>query len=91
MIIQLKKFGETLISRQAGREALLAFQPTLRNISQTEKIEIDFSGIITLAPSWADEFITGLKKHFGQRVIFVKSANPSVIATLEILAENSRI
>jgi len=85
MIIELKKFGDTLISRQAGREALAAFQPTLRSVNAAENIEIDFAGVLTLAPSWADEFITGLKKQFGDRIVLRTSDNLSVKATLEIL------
>lgn len=85
MIIELKKFGDTLISRQAGREAFAAFQPTLRVINPSEKIEIDFEGILTFSPSWADEFLTPLTREFGDRVILHASNNPSVKATLEIL------
>ena len=85
MIIELKKFGNTLISRQAGREALAAFQPTLRNINPAEKLEIDFEGVLTFSPSWADEFLTPLIKEFGDRVILRTTDNPSVKATLEIL------
>ena len=86
MLIELKKFGDTLISRQAGREALAAFEPTLREISPAEKIEIDFSGVLTLSPSWADEFITPLVHKFGDRVNLHESSNPSVKATLKILS-----
>ena len=85
MIIELKKFGNTLISRQAGREALAAFQSTLRSIGPQESIEIDFEGVLTFSPSWADEFITPIIKEFGDRVILRVTENPSVKATLEIL------
>lgn len=90
MIIELKKFGGTLISRQAGKEALAAFQPTLLSISEIENIEIDFNGILTFSPSWADEFITPLRNKFGDRVILHETSNPSVKASLEILDENKR-
>ena len=50
MKLQLEKFGKTLISRELGNEALKAFQPTLREISADEKLEIDFSGVLTLSP-----------------------------------------
>ncbi len=85
MIIELKKFGNTLISRQAGREAFAAFQPTLGNINPAEKLEIDFEGVLTFSPSWADEFLTPLIKEFGDRVVLRITDNPSVRATLEIL------
>ncbi|TSC56582.1 MAG: Uncharacterized protein Greene071421_112 [Parcubacteria group bacterium Greene0714_21] len=85
MIIELNKFGTTLVSRQAGREAWAAFQPTLRTITSQENIEVSFDGVLTFSPSWADEFITTLKKQFGDRVILSASDNPSVKATLDIL------
>lgn len=85
MIIELKKFGSLLISRQSGREALAAFQPSLRDVGASEKLEIDFGGVLTFAPSWADEFLTPLIREFGDRVILRASPNPSVKATLEIL------
>lgn len=85
MIIELKKFGTTLISRQTGREAFAAFQPTLRGINPKENLEINFEGVLTFSPSWADEFLTPLIKEFGARVILRATENPSVKATLEIL------
>lgn len=85
MFVELQKFGNTLISRQAGREAFFAFQPTLRSIASGEKIEIDFNGVLTFSPSWADEFLTPLIKKFGDRVRMLPSDNPSVKATMEIL------
>ena len=85
MIIELSKFGSTLISRQAGREAWAAFQPTLQVITDEENIEVNFDNVLTFSPSWADEFITPLKKQFGDRVTLHETSNPSVKATLDIL------
>ena len=87
MRITLKKFGTTLTSRQAGSEALKAFQPQLRNRAADEHVEIDFDGVLTLSPSWADEFLTPLIKQFGQKLILLPSANLSVKATLHLLQE----
>ncbi len=85
MTIFLKKFGTVLTSRQAGREAFLAYQPTLASISPDEKIEVDFDGVFSLAPSWADEFFRPLKEMFGRRLIFLPSNNASVKASLSML------
>ena len=85
MNIELKKFGTTLISRQAGKEALAALQPLLREVPKDDLIKISFDGVITFTPSWADEFITPLKAKYGDQVVLLESDNPSVIATLEIL------
>ncbi|KKP55858.1 MAG: hypothetical protein UR50_C0015G0006 [Parcubacteria group bacterium GW2011_GWC1_34_10] len=85
MIIQLKKFGITLISRPSGKEAWLAFQPVLNQIQQEEKIIVDFDGVAVLTPSWADEFLTPLRKKFKEKVELFHINNPSVKATLDIL------
>lgn len=86
MRISLHKFGTTLISRQMGKEAHAAFLPTLRGVKDDEKIEIDFSGVVTFSPSWGDEFITPLVDQYGERLSFLHSkANPSVVLTLELL------
>ena len=85
MIIFLKKFGLTLTSRDDGREALAAFQPSLAAVDANEAVEIDFNGVNTLSPSWGDEFFTPLLKMFGARLILVNTGNPSVQATLDLL------
>ena len=87
MIIQLRKFGTTLVSRPSGKEALLAFQPTLDQVKNNETITVDFSQIITLSPSWADEFLTPIKNEFGANFILLPSDNSSVKASLEILEQ----
>lgn len=83
MKIELKKFGVVLTSRPAGKEAFAAIRPTLD--PNTDKVEIDFSGIISLSPSWADEFFRALEELYGDRVAYLPSDNPSVKATLKII------
>ena len=81
----MTKFGTTLTSRPAGKEAFLAFQPTLKEMSGGETIEVDFGDVLVLGPSWADEFITPLLEHYKDKVILLNTENPSVKATLELL------
>ena len=90
MKLKLEKFGKTLISRELGSEALKAFQPTLRELSQSEHIEIDFSGVLTLSPSWGDEFLSPLLNQLGNRLVLLPSDNLSVQATLKILQEANK-
>ena len=85
MIIQLKKFGTTLVSRPSGKEAWLAFQPTLNEFSLGEEIIVDFAEVIVLTPSWTDEFLTPLYNRFGEKVKLTNIDNPSVKASLTIL------
>lgn len=84
MIIQLNKFGTVLVSRPAGKEAYLSAKAYTLPKNNAEPIEIDFAGVHVLSPSWADEFITPLKKEFSQ-VAMQNTDNPSVKATLETL------
>ncbi len=87
MIIQLNKFGTTLISRQNGKEALAAFEPVLREIAEGEKVVIDFAGVVTFTPSWGDEFLTPLQKRYGKKLTLRNTENSSVQATLQLLEE----
>ena len=90
MKLQLEKFGKTLMSRELGSEALKAFQQTLRELSKDEELEIDFSGVLTLSPSWADEFLSPLLNLIDSRLVLLPSDNLSVHATLKILQEANK-
>lgn len=85
MIIQINKFGTTLVSRPSGKEAWLAFQPVLRDLSENEEVAVDFAGVVVLTPSWADEFLTPLWDRFKDRVKLINTDNASIQATLAIL------
>ncbi len=91
MIIELKKFGTTLISRQMGRESFAALQPLLRDVREGENIDIDFDGVLTFSPSWGDEFLTPLGKTYGKRILLRNTGNPSVRATLELLEKTTNV
>ena len=87
MRIEIKKFGEILTSRSAGREACLVIKAYLKPEKESEKIELDFSGVKVLGPSWAEEVVDSLEQEYGKRVVCLPSNNPSVIESLKILAE----
>jgi len=91
MNIELKKFGTTLASRQAGKEAFAAFQPTLKDLSEVEDLITDFDGVITFSPSWGDEFLTPLARTYGNRFKLKNTQNPSVKTTLEILGTTNNV
>lgn len=82
MLIELKKFGDILTSREAGREALSAFLPTLNSLDENEKITIDFQGVTVLTPSWADEFMRPILEKYTKKVLLINDTNPSVQAAL---------
>jgi hypothetical protein len=83
MIIQLKKFGTTLISRPAGREAFNAIRPLLK---KDGLVEIDFDGVLAVTPSWVDEFLTSLLE-YTKNVELMSTDNASLLATLRVLAK----
>ncbi|NCO00093.1 STAS-like domain-containing protein [Candidatus Falkowbacteria bacterium] len=91
MVIDIKKFGAILTSRQLGKEALSAFLPNFNNISESEKIYVNFDDIDVFSPSWGDEFLTALYRKFGDRLILKKSSNASVNASVEMLEEANSI
>lgn len=90
MRIEIKKFGTILSSRPAGKEAWLVAKAYTVPESKNENVEIDFSGVQVLTPSWADEFLTPLKKMFGKKIKFLPCDNPTVKTTLEILEEQHK-
>ena len=85
MIVHLNKFGTTLVFRQYGKEAFAVFQPTLKELKDNEKLELDFEGVATLSPSWGDEFLSPLLQIYGNKLVLLNTTNLSVKATLELL------
>lgn len=89
MKIELKKFGEILVSRPNGREAYLAMTAYItKSVGKKETIEVDFAGVKVMTPSWADEVITKLAKEF-KNIKLVNTGNPTVQATIKTLKEYS--
>ena len=82
--IELKKFGNVLISRPAGLEAFNAIRPEL---NPEDSFTIDFAGVLTVTPSWLDEFLTQLTNYNAGKVELLPTKNASVLATLPVLAE----
>lgn len=85
MKIELQKFGMILTSRPAGREAALVVQAYFKPASAEEPIEIDFTGVKVMTPSWLDEFLQGLHAVFGDRVQCLPSGNATVQASLQAI------
>lgn len=85
MLIQLFKFGNVLMSRPAGGEALKALRPRLQNLQPDEKIELDFAGVDVFTSSWGDEFLTPLFAEYPNRIVLLNTHNASVQETLKIL------
>lgn len=88
MNVQIKKFGDVLMSRPAGKDAyLLAESHLFNSLDESEEVIFDFADVKVLAPSWADEFISGFKTLHKNILSFINTANPSVEASLKTVLE----
>jgi len=86
MIVDINNFGDILLSRPAGREAfLMAKAYVFKEIKTNDDIILDFDKIKVLTPSWADEFITGIKSAYTNTVQYLNTENPSVKASLKAI------
>ena len=87
MTLSIGKFGEVLMSRPAGKDAfLLAKAYILNNMQKDDEIILDFNDVKVLTPSWADEFISGIKYTYHNKLSVVNTSNESVKASLDILS-----
>lgn len=87
MILPIGNFGEFLMSRPAGRDAfLMAKAYILNNLMKDDEITLDFNEVKVLTPSWADEFISGIKSTYSNKLSVINTSNESVKASLDILS-----
>lgn len=86
MKLEMHKFGDVLMSRPAGKEAFaLATAYIFPDLKSNEQIELDFAQVKVLAPSWVDEFITGIKSTFPNKISYLNTDNESVAASLKFV------
>jgi hypothetical protein len=85
MKVAVKKFGEILTSRPAGREAGLTMKAYFKP-KTGERIELDFDGVLAIGPSWLDEVLEILRKEYGkERVVCLPTDNASVSESLKAI------
>jgi len=85
MLIRISRFGDILTSRPSGREAFLVASAYIFKDEEKE-FTLDFSDVKVLTPSWADEFIGGIKNKFKNAAVkYENTSNPSVSETLKII------
>ena len=53
------------------------------SLNSDEEISLDFADVKVLTPSWADEFISGIKSAHKNLLSFINTSNPSVEASLK--------
>jgi hypothetical protein len=88
MLVKVSNFGDMLLSRPAGREAFLMAKAYVFNgVTSADDIVLDFNEIKVLTPSWADEFIAGIKTAYTNNLQYINTENPSVKASLKTVLE----
>ncbi len=87
MILEVKKFGEVLSSRSAGREAALVTLSYFIKNQNDKNLEIDFKDVLVMTPSWLSEFVQTLQEKSDLKVSFIKCDNPSVLSSIEIIQD----
>jgi hypothetical protein len=88
MILELKKFGNILNSRASGREAVLRARQIVNGEKDTlDDLVLDFTEVSIVTPSFADEFIMGLKSLFPQKEIKIQGteSNPVLKDVLNLI------
>ncbi len=87
MKVDVKKFGDILTSRPAGREAGLTIKAYFKP-KEGEPLELDFEGVLAVGPSWLDEVLAVLRREYGQeRVVCLPSNNASVVESLKSIED----
>ena len=56
-----------------------------KELKTKDEIILDFNEVKVLAPSWADEFISGIKSEYSGVIQYINTENPSVKASLKTI------
>jgi len=86
MTIKIKKFGDILTSRPAGREAALVTLAYESQIKNAATVTLDFEGVKVLTPSWLGEFLNTLVENKIKNIQYQNTSNPTVSSSIEILS-----
>ena len=89
MRIEIKKFGKLLISRPAGKEAASVMLSSFKPQTDGELIELDFTDVDVIAPSWLEEVLNSLQDVYGNRVVCKESKNSSLNESLKVIRDLS--
>ena len=58
----------------------------IKLMNENETISLDFKNVKVLAPAWADEFVTNLKKEYKNPIEFLNTENESVSESLKYVS-----
>lgn len=79
MLLEMKKFGNILNSRPAGMEAVLRAKQIINGSDVSDPIILDFVEVEVLTPSFADEFVSGIKKNYQNRKIIIQGYTNNLV------------
>ena len=79
MLLEMKKFGNILNSRPAGMEAVLRAKQIINGSDVSDPIVLDFVEVEVLTPSFADEFVSGIKKNYQNRKIIIQGYTNNLV------------
>jgi hypothetical protein len=85
MKISVVKFGEFLMSRPAGKEAVSIICSQFAPISENEVIELDFAGVKSTGPSWIHEVVLGIRTKFKNKIVVSDCGNSAVIESMKFV------
>ena len=86
MNVEMKNFGDMLMSRTSGREDFLKARAYLFcDLAPDDIIVLDFKDVNALAPGWADEFLTRIKENFNNKIEYINADSRAVSDTLNFL------
>ncbi len=91
MTLELKKFGRILNSRSFAREAILRVKQIVNGEKDTaDDLMLDFAEVDVVTPSFADEFIRGLKKQYPRKKIKIQGVTDNTVLeeVLKIVEES---
>ena len=87
MRIEMKKFGDILNGRPAGREAYLRVVQITNGSSSDQEIVLDFAGVEILTPSFADELLRLLREKYGEDGVRLENTESATVReTLESIS-----
>ena len=77
------------MSRPAGKEAALSIRAYI-SPKPNEIIELDFTEVISVGPSWLDEVLSFLYNEYGKkRIVLLPTDNASVNESIKVIEESN--
>lgn len=83
--LKIKQFGQVFSSRSDGREAALSYYTYNLSDQNIHSLELDFTDVLIMTPSWLGEFIQTLNSKGITKFSYLNIDNITVKNSLEII------